>query len=102
MKNTWRKFYLPKHDLKKNTSVSLYSFKGASHDIELNLVFCLFDCLLCNPELLWTAPELLRSKNTQPQGTQKGDTYSFAIILYEIHGQDGPWGKTKYSSAGVY
>ncbi|XP_052688303.1 guanylate cyclase 32E-like isoform X1 [Crassostrea angulata] len=52
-------------------------------------------------ELLWTAPELLRSKNTQPQGTQKGDTYSFAIILYEIHGQDGPWGKTKYSSAEI-
>lgn len=95
-------FLFTKARFKKNTSVSLYSFKGASHDIELNLVFCLFDCLFWNPELLWTAPELLRSKNTQPQGTQKGDTYSFAIILYEIHGQDGPWGKTKYSSAGVY
>lgn len=61
-----------------------------------------FKFVLWNLELLWTAPELLRLKSSQPYGTQKGDTYSFAIILYEIHGQEGPWGKTKYPSSGVY
>ncbi|KDR24308.1 Guanylate cyclase 32E [Zootermopsis nevadensis] len=42
---------------------------------------------------LWQAPELLRSPNPPPQGTQKGDVYSFAIVLYEIMGRAGPWGQ---------
>lgn len=36
------------------------------------------------------APELLRSHN--PKSTQKGDVYSFAILLYEIYGRKGPFG----------
>lgn len=40
-------------------------------------------------ELLYKAPELLRTVNNFNTilipGTQKGDVYSFAIILYEIH-----------------
>jgi hypothetical protein len=37
-------------------------------------------------DLLWMAPELLRLPDDQrpPNGTQKGDVYSFAIVLQEI------------------
>ncbi|GFT69472.1 guanylate cyclase 32E [Nephila pilipes] len=47
--------------------------------------------------LLWRAPELLRDLNPPPRGTQKGDVYSFGIILFEIMGRRGPWGKPEPS-----
>ncbi|KAF7278941.1 hypothetical protein GWI33_007805 [Rhynchophorus ferrugineus] len=42
--------------------------------------------------MLWRAPELLRMQSPPDRGTQKGDVYSFGIVLYEIIGRSGPWG----------
>lgn len=42
-------------------------------------------------DLLWVAPELLRTPTRPPRGTQKGDVYSFAIILQEFHTREGPY-----------
>ncbi|XP_035232543.1 guanylate cyclase 32E-like [Stegodyphus dumicola] len=47
--------------------------------------------------LLWRAPELLRMLNPPPRGTQKGDVYAFGIILFEIMGRIGPWGRPEPS-----
>ncbi|XP_028406590.1 atrial natriuretic peptide receptor 2-like [Dendronephthya gigantea] len=42
-------------------------------------------------DMLWKAPELLRSSNMNGRGTQASDVYSFAIILQEFHTRKGPY-----------
>lgn len=48
------------------------------------------------------APELLRILNPPSNGTQKGDVYSFAILLYEIYGRKGPFGIGHSCESGAY
>ena len=47
------------------------------------------------------APELLRDPDAPPQGTPKGDVYSFAIILQECHTRRGPWSDIDLSCEGT-
>jgi len=46
-------------------------------------------------DMLWTAPEILVERNKADgafvRGTQKGDVYSFAIIVQEILYRKGPF-----------
>ncbi|XP_060527636.1 receptor-type guanylate cyclase Gyc76C-like isoform X2 [Cylas formicarius] len=46
--------------------------------------------------LFWKAPEILRNPSLYVKGTQKGDVYAFAIILFELLGRKGPFGITGY------
>ncbi|XP_068632049.1 guanylate cyclase 32E-like [Battus philenor] len=59
------------------------------------------DALRIERRMLWKAPELLRESNPPPRGSQKGDVYSFGIILYEILGRNGPWGDTNLTNAEI-
>nr|XP_056706431.1 guanylate cyclase 2G-like [Euleptes europaea] len=54
-------------------------------------------------DLYWTAPELLRMGEYPFQGTQKGDVYSFAIILREIiyNLEDGPFEELKQTAEDI-
>ncbi|XP_059618023.1 guanylate cyclase 32E-like [Phlebotomus argentipes] len=50
---------------------------------------------------LYRAPELLRHPNPPSRGTQKGDVYSFGVLLYEIIGRNGPWGETQMTKEEI-
>ena len=65
----------------------------------VSLFYCLaqFGFVL---DLLWTAPEILRLTSWSP-GTQKGDVYSFAIILQEIIVRGLPFEFNDQDSSGI-
>lgn len=42
-------------------------------------------------DLLWTAPELLRSANLRRRGTFCGDVYSFSIVVQEVVSRSTPF-----------
>lgn len=42
-------------------------------------------------DLLWSAPEVIKETVV---ASQKADVYSFGVILYEVIGKQGPFGKS--------
>ena len=55
--------------------------------------------MLMIPELMWTAPELLRSLDKEgrvTKATQEADIYAGAIILKEIFLRNGPYTEQDY------
>jgi len=51
---------------------------------------------------LWTAPELLRMKTCPLYGTQKGDVYSYAIVVQEIAYRADPFFSEDISAKGHF
>uniref|UniRef100_A0A8C3IP23 Guanylate cyclase n=1 Tax=Chrysemys picta bellii TaxID=8478 RepID=A0A8C3IP23_CHRPI len=64
----------------KITDYGLESFRQAPDSDDSHALFA---------KKLWTAPELLRMEVPLARGTQKGDVYSFGIILQEIALRNG-------------
>lgn len=53
---------------------------------------------------MYRAPELLRStviEEPTVRDYQKADVYSFAIVLYELHGRHGPFGITELTAPEI-
>ncbi|XP_029694813.1 atrial natriuretic peptide receptor 1 [Takifugu rubripes] len=60
----------------KITDYGLSSFRSEGESVR--------DAHAYYAQRLWMAPELLRMEAPPPRGTQKGDVYSFGIILQEV------------------
>ncbi|XP_018338733.1 PREDICTED: guanylate cyclase 32E-like [Trachymyrmex septentrionalis] len=62
---------------------------------------CDSNVIKTNHGLLYKAPELLRCNSLRElnvRDLQRGDVYSFAIVLYELQGRHGPFGITDLSA----
>uniref|UniRef100_A0A8C2ZKE6 Guanylate cyclase n=1 Tax=Cyclopterus lumpus TaxID=8103 RepID=A0A8C2ZKE6_CYCLU len=66
----------------KITDYGLASFRSSCENDDSHALYA---------KKLWTAPELLIYDRHPPQGTPKGDVYSFGIILQEIALRNGPF-----------
>ncbi|ALC44253.1 CG10738 [Drosophila busckii] len=75
----------------KLTDFGLFAFKQGIEDNSTDMQHMSAKCL----KLLYRAPELLRQgPSSLVMGTQRGDAYSFGILLYEMHVRRGPFGET--------
>ncbi|XP_015043803.2 speract receptor isoform X2 [Drosophila pseudoobscura] len=75
----------------KLTDFGLFAFKQGIEDSSMDVQHMSAKCL----KLLYRAPELLRlGPSSLVMGTQRGDSYSFGILLYEMHVRRGPFGET--------
>ncbi|ESO09672.1 hypothetical protein HELRODRAFT_117164, partial [Helobdella robusta] len=52
-------------------------------------------------KMLWQAPEILRAECIGIKGSQKGDVYSFGLILFQIISKKDPWSHVKYNDYEV-
>ncbi|KAM7354791.1 guanylate cyclase 32E isoform 5-T7 [Cochliomyia hominivorax] len=79
----------------KLTDFGLFAFKKGIEENSTDVQSMSAKCT----KLLYRAPELLRQgPSSLIMGSQKGDAYSFGIILYEIHTRHGPFGETGLSA----
>ncbi|TMW50809.1 hypothetical protein DOY81_004138, partial [Sarcophaga bullata] len=79
----------------KLTDFGLFAFKKGIEDNSTDVHSMSAKC----SKLLYRAPELLRQGPASlVMGSQKGDAYSFGIVLYEIHTRHGPFGETGLSA----
>lgn len=52
------------------------------------------------PDMLWTAPEFLRMDKPPVAGNEKGDVYSFSIILQELFDLEKPYWRESLPAEG--
>jgi len=69
--------------------------------IFLSLETVAFLLYLFPSDLLWTAPELLRSPALRKTGTQPADVYSFGIIMQEVVVRGEPFCMLSLSPEGI-